>query len=142
MNTKKVEKQILEAVKPLRLRGILKKRTETLEGFLQRFFTDWNSSRPTIYVGNGHTQTEPDKRRSLGDIFQICRYYYPNCTVEEVSKILYSLVDTVPNFRSSYCNQINKRVFYKGTESQDAEFYDEEEADEFGYTVDDWESIH
>jgi hypothetical protein len=46
------------------------------------------------------------KRRSLGDIFLICKYYYPNCKINDVLKILYE------NTSYSRCNEIQKIVFY------------------------------
>lgn len=132
----------LKRRKPLRLKGILKKRPETLEEFLIRFFNSFNENNNTVYVESGNVQTDTGRRRSFGDILIICRYYYPECTVKEVKDILINeLPHKVDNFRCSYCSTINKRVYYKGTEDQDAEFHDWEDEDEFGLTGDDWEDL-
>lgn len=100
----------------IRLEATLKKTAFNLglEGFLKRFFEEWNKEKNTIYVESGEIQTEHSKRRSLGDIYMICKYYFPNCTLTEVLILLYI---TLPNhytsgFRTSICNQINKRVWY------------------------------
>ena len=132
----------LKVLKPLRMRGVLKKRKETLEEFLIKFFNEFNNTKQTIYVESEHLQTDIGKRRSIGDIFRICQYYYPECTVQEVKNILYNeLPNKVDNYRSSFCSTINKRVFYKGTEDQESEFFDTEDADEYGLTVDDWDEL-
>lgn len=142
MKANQIVKQIQDDIRPLRIRGLLKKRSETLQEFLEKFFRDWNNDKDTIYVGNGHLQTEPGKRRSIGDIFQICQYYFPDCTIKEVSDILLNkLPDTVSNFRTSYCNMIHKRVFYKGEEDQETGQFDEEDEDEYGMTLEDWEEL-
>lgn len=51
------------------------------------------------------------KRRSLGDIFLICKNYYPECTIEEVLTILIKLLHE-KDLYASYCNTINKYVFH------------------------------
>ena len=142
MNTiEKIEKKLRLDV-PLRLKGILKKREESLEEFLIKFFQDFNNKNNTIYANNRRVQTDTGRRRSFGDIFRICRYYYPNCTIEEVKTLLYeTLPDKVERFRSSYCTTINKRVFYVGDEDQESEFYDMDDEDEFGLTGEDWEQL-
>lgn len=106
-----------------RLTRILKNRRETPKDFLIKFFKGtgdmeqgWNYSRNTIYIDNEEIQTQMGKRRSLGDIFIIMKYYYPNITLKEVVKLLYVDLFTVmgenPGLRTSICNQINKRVWY------------------------------
>jgi hypothetical protein len=142
VNTTSITRKIQTDIKPLRIRGLWKKRKETLEDFLTKFFNEWNEDKTTIYAGNSHLQTEPGKRRSFGDIYQICRYYYPGCTVKQVSDIIYRhLPTTVPRFRSSYCNMINKRVFYKGSEGQVNQFFDTSKHDEYGMTPAQWRNL-
>lgn len=134
----KIHTQIKESSKPLRIQGLLKKRPETLEEFLTKFFTKWNPTKSTVFVDDKQVQTQPGKRRSIADILIICRYYFPRCTLKQVSEVLYSFVGTLPHFRSSYCNTIHKRVFYLGSPDQASHLYDEGKADEFGLTVKDW----
>lgn len=109
-------------------------RRESIAEFLVKFFKNWNSTRNTIYVDDSTVQTEMNKRRSLGDIFAICRYYYPTCTLKEVAKALYvTLPETITDgFRSSYCSMINKRVFYYDNEEGNGVF-DKTTNDETGH---------
>jgi len=130
------------AVEPLKIQGLFKNRKEPLEDFLVKFFNKWNEERSTLYSTKNEVQTPPGKRRSIGDIYSICKYYYPNCTIREVSDIVYNkLTGKVPNFRSSLCSMIKKRVFYKGLPAQVSCFYDTEKKDEFELTVNDWKIL-
>lgn len=125
-----LENQILRSnTRKFRLARILKNRRETPKDFLIKFFkgtgdmeNGWNYSRNTIYIDNEEVQTQMGKRRSLGDIFIIMKYYYPNITLKEVVKLLYVDLFTVmgenPGLRTSICSQIHKRVwYYEGTAS-------------------------
>lgn len=113
--------------------NISRRRIDTLQEFLVKFFTNWNVNRATLYVDNDEIQTGLNKRRSLGDIFMICKYYFPNCTLREVAKLLYiTLPDTITTgFRSSYCHTIHKRVWYY-SENRDTEILDKTRNDEYG----------
>lgn len=129
-----VEQAILSRnTRPIRLERLLKRRTETLQRFLERFFQDWNEDRNTIYVDDSSVQTEMGRRRSLGDIYMICKYYYPTCTLNEVLNLLYNVLPTsMPDgFRTSYCNTILKRVWYFD-ENQSTNQLDKTRNDEFG----------
>lgn len=139
MTIKQIEAKILaQNPRTIRVRGILKKRKETLEEFLAKFFSNWNLHRDTLYVDDESVQTPAGKRRSLGDIFMICSYYYPGCTLQTVLKLLYV---TLPEndkldlgFRSSLCRRIEKRVWYFD-EAKGEGLYNEDEADEWGNNV-------
>lgn len=135
-NLTEIENKILE-MPEIRLKGVLKLRKESLEEFLADFFKKWNNEKITIYTENSKEQTDVAKRRSLGDIFKICKYYYPKCTLQEVTHILYHVLPTTinPGFRSSFCNQIKKRVFYYDPE-RSGEFYNDE--DEYGMSLTWW----
>lgn len=52
-----------------------------------------------------------NRRRSLGDIFLICKHYYPNCTIHEVLTILVKLLEH-HTISGSFCHTINKYVFH------------------------------
>jgi len=126
----------------LRMEGLLKKRQETLEQFLINFFNVHNNNKNTLFAETKEIQTIPGKRRSIGDIYAICKYYYPTCTVRDVVNIVYNVLPTeVPRFRSSLCNQIKKRVFYQGTEDQQSAMYNTSNPDEFGFTIEDWKNL-
>jgi len=141
-----IETSIVQTyTRPIRLERLLKRRTEALKEFLIKFFTGdpdndiepWNATRNTVYVDDGSIQTEMGKRRSLGDIYMICKYYYPNCTLKEVIKLLYiTLLDELDEgMRTSYCNIINKRVWYYDAEKGGG-IYDEDDQDEYGNVFD------
>lgn len=141
LGIRNVNKQLKEefAVDELRIQGLLKKRKETLEQFLVDFFNKWNQEKETLYTKDKTVQTKPGKRRSFGDIFSICKYYYPSLTVRELRDLLYiRLPELVPNFRTSLCSQIQKRVWYKGKENQETAILNKEGDDEFDMTVEDW----
>lgn len=120
-------------IQPIRIQ-ILKKRRETLKEFLVKFFTEWNLEKDTIFVENREVQTEANKRRSLGDIYMICKYYYPNCTLQDVIKLLYVDLhnEITVGFRTSKCNTINKRVWYYEEESNNG-IFDKTSNDEYGH---------
>jgi len=124
----------------IRLPGLLKKRKETLEKFIIKFFNEWNDEKDTIYVDSREVQTEAGCRRSIGDIYLICSYYYPKCTLKEVWTILYGLFKStkIAGFRSSMCSQIKKRVFYSDP-GDDSAIYNKSEKDEYGMVFTDWE---
>ncbi len=70
-------------------------------------FFSRNEAFDTVYSSNGVVQTTRGKRRSLGDIFMICRYYYPNISLSTVISWLYS-----PDYyKGLYCGTIHKRVW-------------------------------
>jgi len=55
----------------------------------------------------------PSRRRSAGDIFLICKNYYPNCTFIQVLKILISMLeDKYCDLTGDRCGTIRKYVFY------------------------------
>jgi hypothetical protein len=121
----------------VRLPGLLRNRQgQTLQAFLQEFFTNWNQEKDTIFADNREVQTQAGKRRSVGDIFMICKYYYPSCTLKQVYKaLLIDLPASMPSgFRTSKCTTINKRVWYydSGAESGQLSL---ETTDEYGNKI-------
>ena len=95
----------------IRLEKTLKNRNESLFTFISTFLMDWNNTRKTIYVDNKEMQTDIGKRRSLGDIYMICKYYYHACTLKDVLKILYIDLSKHDGFVNSKCDDIHKRVW-------------------------------
>lgn len=125
----------------IRIKGVLKKRKESLEEFLETFLVKWNREKDTIFVENKKVQTPAGKRRSIGDIYNICKYYYPQYSKEELLDIitnhLYSTFQSkIKGYRSSYCNMIKKRVFYVD-EQKGNNIYNTDMIDEYGYK---WEN--
>jgi hypothetical protein len=119
----------------LRLEATLLKsiRKLTLRDFLIRFFKEFNNERATIFVESHATQTEVGKRRSLGDIYRICKYYFPEITLKELMQLLYIDLMAVEGFRSSKCGQIRKRVWYYSNGSSNG-LLNTGDTDEYGNT--------
>lgn len=146
MPLSEIEAKILANTSPIRLERLLKHRSETLEQFLTKFFKGdidngveaWNDTRNTIFVTGDGIQTEMGKRRSLGDIFMICRYYYPNCSLQVVVKLLYVTLmnDLDEGLRSSLCSRIHKRVwYYDADKGGDLIETDDSDLDEYNNNV-------
>lgn len=138
---KTIEEKLLKNRTDIRIIGLLKKRKESPLEFLCKFFTQWNSEKDTIYVESRQAQTKAGKRRSLGDVYLIMKYYYPKISLEEVKNLLWKDLLThhkIPRMRSSYCHTINKRVYYQGDEHEKTGIFDRDEEDEFKLTADDY----
>lgn len=88
--------------------------------FIYNYITTYRILYDTTYA-NGTPQCSANKRRSLGDIFLITRYYYPHITIPDIIEVLVSLLRT-QQIGASYCNTIHKYVFHN---------------DNFGYKKDD-----
>jgi hypothetical protein len=139
----RLERIIIDSyTRSIRLERTLRTRRETLAQFIEKFFIEWNGNnevgegqgeyKNTIYVDNHEVQTDWGRRRSLGDIFMICKYYYPACTLREVLQILTTIVSR-DHFRTSWCNTIRKKVWYYDTNASNATL-NQEKQDEYGYT--------
>jgi hypothetical protein len=120
--------------------GILKNRKESINIFLEKFFTKWNLEKNTIYADTKEIQTVSGRRRSLGDIYSICKYYYPNITLEEIIKILINNINTKSGWRTSYCSQTNMRMYYY-TSLKENGYIDKGTKDEFGLTYEQYTQI-
>lgn len=77
--------------------------------FLQLFFSSYNNHYDT-FNKNGKC-CSCGRRRSLGDIYLITKYYYPDTSIFEVLNILNTLLKE-GELHASYCNTINKMVYY------------------------------
>lgn len=129
----------------IRLEKTLKKTAIKLgpERFLIKFFKEYNNSRNTIYVISGEEeeeriQTKVGKRRSLGDIYRICNYYFPTITLKEVIQLLYVTLPAAlqgQGFRTSLCSQIHKRVWYFDNRKEDL-ISGKTQSDEYGHSYD------
>lgn len=129
---------------PIRLEKTKKVRRENLHNFLIKFFEEWNNEKNTVWADsvvevdpNDKIQTPIGKKRSLGDIFMICKYYYPQVTLKEVIIELYRELpnyfdETKPGFRSCVCSQINKRVWWYNLATNENNVGQKTTNDEFG----------
>lgn len=142
MDLEEIQKK-LDNEPGLRLRGFKKKiiKDIKLEGFIDLFFTKYNNEYETIYIVAKREQTEPGKRRSLSDLYKICKYYYPDCTFEEVTNILYKEAFDKNYLRSSHCYMTNRRMFYITQYKEDGVIVNTGVKDEFGFVISDWKKI-
>lgn len=143
-NLKEFERELLDRgllrigkIKPSTIEGM------SIEEFLINFITKWNintasypiiSNAYTVYNLNGTKQCKKGAYRSSGDMFRICKYYYPNCNFKQVSKIIAKL-PTKARINSSICGTIHKRVYsYAGatTYAQVGMIGSQDSKDEFG----------
>ena len=118
---KKLEKEILDSYPyPLFLTNntfsvrMVVTSEASLEEFIKDFLVSYNNILITaieLQKDKYSIHTKEGKRRSLGDIYLICRSYFPDVPLRDVLKCLCSITNT-QGFRSSYCYQINKRVWY------------------------------
>lgn len=135
-----LEAKILNSYnRPIRLSKFFKKNLpKTLEEFLINFYKEYNKNHQTIFVDDKTVQTDVNKRRSLGDIFIICKYYYPTCTLKEVINTLYNVlpVKITNGYRQSFCSTIKKRVFYYQPETYTENYMQQGRDDEYGNSVD------
>lgn len=140
---KQIEEQLLKQPK-IRLNKFLRKnKGNSVKEFIILFLNKLNNEYETIYYEDKKIHTPAGKRRSLGDIFILTKYYHSKATLKEVAQILHSLFNSkeVPNFRSSKCSQIKRRTFYKGASMQSSELLQAEDPDEFGLTVKQWQEL-
>jgi hypothetical protein len=85
----------------------------TLEQFITTFI---KKKYNTIYKKNKKEQCYSGAYRSMGDIYNLCREYYPDVKVEQVMKCLVNMYKKGEVF-SFYCPNIRKRVFRPITSS-------------------------
>lgn len=69
------------------------------------------------------------RRRSLTDIYGLCKNYYPNCTIDEVVMILIKLLDE-KIIVGSYCTTTHLFVFH-----DDSLFYNPNDKTEYGDNI-------
>lgn len=103
----------------------------TVNEFIQYFLILYNGIFITSLKNKNVIHTIENKRRSLGDVYLICRNYFPDVSLREVLKSLY-FITNIQGFRTSYCYQINKRVWYYSRYGNNAVF-NKGKTDEWGH---------
>ncbi len=68
----------------------------------------------------------------LRDIYKICKYYYPDCVLQDIVSYLYGSDSKIGSW---YCSDVRKRVWW-GTENN--LFYAPSSPDEYGYLKQDY----
>jgi len=143
---KRFEQDLIE-LGLLRLTGVAKKnlKEKDIHIFIENFLKCYNKVYNTINTKTRKLQTMANRRRSAGDIFRLCKYYFPNCTFVEVLKSL-SLTTLKVGYCSSICSTIHKRVYRSYTpiiwsrpeENERGIIYNPNMKDEFGRIPDDY----
>lgn len=95
--------------------------------FLQYFFTIYNGECITVDK-RGRITCKEGKRRSLVDLYRICKYYYPTVTLKEVKEALWNLPFGIDVF---ICPDIRRRVHRRNAGTWGSIAYNN--ADEFGW---------
>jgi hypothetical protein len=120
----------------------------TIEEFINNFFIysnyetifaarSDNPKRKGLKTVNGKLQTDGGRRRSLGDIFRICRYYFPDVTLEQVFDCLCNrIIEKTSN--TSFCNQTKRRMYYSTEKGYGGNIYNKDTSDEFGMVWNDY----
>lgn len=104
-----VEKQLLSTNKLLYFKKYPKdkKRKRTLSQFISFFLNYLTKEYDTYEIGNDTIQCYCGSDRSLTDIFLCCKYYYPECTLEEVAVLLWNK----RGLTSWYCPDVYRRIY-------------------------------
>jgi hypothetical protein len=106
-----------------------------MEEFILQFLDVMCQERNTVCSDTGKVETNASRRRSIGDIYRLCKYYYDNVTLLEVQYILAKLC-TEKKIGYFYCNNNKKRVYmsydFYGTHTVNPKEYPN--PDEYGIT--------
>lgn len=86
-----------------------------LDMFIYMYMNKYNWHCDTIYANNNTFQCESGKRRSIGDLYLLCKYYHKDITIINVIESLIRLSNK-GFIHSSRCNTIHKYVFTQGTQ--------------------------
>ena len=98
----------------------------SVDEFIVLFMTTLNDAHDTLDE-EGALHTGIKRLRSLGDIYNICKTYYPDVTAEEIKEKLLSLGSQLVGH---YCGNIKKRIYahlhnYPGYCQISTEYHDE-----------------
>lgn len=148
MYTEQIE-QIEKHCVPIKFRGIEKEhvKSENLKAFLENEFFAINFVKQSDRVENNTFQCGTNRDRSIGDIYQLCKYYFPEITVVDVIKVIYNSIlerkktDDDQLFVGHYCPTINKRVYNSRNVKTAYDLMAASTRDEFGLTHQDYFKI-
>jgi len=87
----------------------------------------------TIYSTTG-------RHRSLVDLFLLCKYYFPECTLKQVIKGLYYL-HSINKLGSQICSTVNRRVYECKIKYPAWQYSNQTSIDELGYKEEDYINI-
>lgn len=84
---------------------------ESLREFILNFIKDYNENYCTFYVDNDVVQCDTKKNRSLGDLYNIIRYYIPEVTPDEIVYEFLMLLEQQEDLVCFTCSDIGKRIY-------------------------------
>lgn len=108
-------KEHFRAQPVIRFQGLEAPDEKNIEAFLRVFFSKYNRVYPTVYASNGAMQTRAGKRRSIGDIYRLCFYYFPKVRLTTVYKTLLKCIRDY-SFFSYICHATGLRVYRDNTQ--------------------------
>lgn len=111
----------------------------SVDNFVTLLITDLFVNRNTSEKKRATIQCEKGKNRSFGNVYRLVKFYYPDISVKELYRIL---VDGTfrDDYRTLYCADVNKRIFYVDKNYQHNWIYHHDEYrnvnihEIFGYT--------
>lgn len=106
---------------------------DPLDIFVKNLFLRYFKDHCTVNPKDLTVQCIKGKRRSIGDIFLVCRYYYPTCTLKEIYNLL--SITYVKKIFSIKCNEIGKKT-YAGFYFREIVYSNPYSKNEYGWTLD------
>ena len=140
------EVSILRYETPLRLDNfLLSENDDCIEDFVYNFLVSYNQKHKTVVVdlnpASPREFTGLAKHRSIIDIFLITKYYFPQTTLKDVIKALWTHEE---NLCRQICSTIHRRVYEcKGLARYTTTWINANDFghDELGYTADELKNI-
>ena len=85
---------------------------KTINSFISNFFKEYVYTCVTFDKRECYI-CSTNRRRSLHDLYLICKNYFPECTFEDVLKIVINMTENhTPLLNYSFCRDVRKYVFY------------------------------
>lgn len=107
MTFEEIEKELLNTVGLLKFDGIIIK-SKTLEEFLSWELFHLIDEYETVFANTNTHQCKANRYRSGGDLFLICKYYFPESTFEGIRKT----VQNMDVYNGWFCPDIQKQVYF------------------------------
>lgn len=144
----KFEKSVEDHCLPIKFPDI-DKIDGTLENFIENELFKLANLYGTVFVKTNKDQCRKRADRSLGDIYQICKYYFPETTVFDVIRIIFNKIQEKTNsdnpfdqedpfFVGHYCSMVRKRVWNTKQEKDNYILGNRIAYDEYGYQLSDY----
>ena len=116
LHIQQVEKELLsDPHNLLWLDGVVDE-TLPIEDFIVELVSNWNIKYSTYHDGNTalleNVQCEPNKHRSITDIYCICRYYRDDINLLQLVDLLFTMA-SLGKIWTLECSTIDKITFYE-----------------------------